>query len=75
MQNTNERLEDILDSIEHQNNVLDREYAKIKANIKTISVTGRDTTQIVQQLKDNLSSREDLYAKIRQTYKDSVGIR
>jgi len=75
MQNTEERLEDILESIHHQNNVLDIEYLKIKANIKTIEHTGRDTSQIVQQLQDNLSSREELYNKIRQTYKDAVGIR
>ena len=75
MQNTEERLEDILESIEHKNNCLDIEYAKVKAHIQTIRDTGRDTTQIVQQLRDNLSSREELYETIRQTYKDAVGIR
>lgn len=75
MQNTEERLENILDSIGHQNNVLNEEYLKIKANIKTISDTGRDTTALVQQLQDNLSSRQDLYEKIRQTYKDALCIR
>lgn len=75
MENTDERLEKILDSIEHQYCVLLEEYATIKEQIIEIQGTGKDTSALVQQLKDNLSSRKALYDKVRQTYKDALNVR
>lgn len=74
MQDTVEKLEEILASIGQQNNILNDEYGKICADIQKLRDSGRDTTYLVQQLKDNMSSRKELYDRIRQSYKDSIGL-
>lgn len=75
MQNTDERLEHIINEIQHKYNVLQEEYKKIKAYILQIKGTGRDTTYLVQQLRDNLANQEAIYEEIRQAYKDALKIR
>lgn len=75
MKNGQEKLEEVLDSIEHQYNVLCEEYAEIKERIKELAEIGRDTSYVVQQLRDNLTSRKALYDKVRQTYKDALNVR
>jgi len=75
MQNSNEKLDEVLMNIEHKYNVLQEEYKKIKAYIYQVKGTGRDVTYLVQQLRDNLSSQEELYEEIRQAYKDALGIK
>lgn len=75
MNNTDERLDDILESIGHQYQVLLEEYSTIKKQIREIQGTGKDTSALVQELRDNLTSRKALYDKVRQTYKDALNVR
>ena len=75
MQNNDERLAYEIEAIQHKFNVLQEEYKKIKAYILQIKGTGKDTTYLVQQLRDNLASQEEIYNEIRQAYKDALKIR
>ena len=74
MQNTDEKLESILESIRHQYQVLVEEYPVVEEQIREMQKMGKDTSDLVQRLRDNLTSRKALYEKIRQTYRDALKI-
>lgn len=71
---TKEQLERKLEDIEHRYAALEEEYKVVREKIKNRDFTDRNIVELIERLRDNLLSRFNLAAEVRNAYKDSLDL-
>ena len=71
---TQEQLERLIANINNKCEVLEEEYWQVKQEILSKGLNDREIVELIERLRDNLKTREELASELRNAYKDSLDL-